>query len=87
MGEMADIFKKEIAAFVRELDPLVQWESQPDDSRKGLEDRIYADYHRYGKSSRLQSCGEVPEEGSGSIFTDTQLPSAEVNRRREAQTS
>jgi hypothetical protein len=50
---MADIFKKDIAAFARELDPLVQWESQLDEAKHRLEDRIYADYHYYGESSRV----------------------------------
>jgi hypothetical protein len=83
-GEDGGLLQKDIAAFVRELDPLVQWESQPDDSRKGLEDRIYADYHCYGESSRVAEKYLKREVGA---FLRTQVPSVEVNRRRDAQTS
>ena len=50
---MADVLKKDISAFARELNPLLQWESQADDARKRLESRIYADYQCYGEASRL----------------------------------
>jgi hypothetical protein len=50
---MADVFKKDIAAFARELDSLFQWENQPEDAKKRLENRIYVDYHCYGESSRV----------------------------------
>jgi hypothetical protein len=50
---MADVLKKNIAAFARELDPLLQWESQADDVKKRLEDCIYADYHCYGEETTL----------------------------------
>jgi hypothetical protein len=50
---MADVFKKDLAEFARELNPLVQWESQGDEAKKRLERHIYADYHYYGESSRI----------------------------------
>jgi hypothetical protein len=50
---MTDVFKKDIAAFARELNPLLQWESQAGDARKRLEDRLYAEYHCYGEASRV----------------------------------
>jgi hypothetical protein len=53
VGKMADILKKDIAAFARELNPILQWKSQAEDAKKRLENRIYADYHCYGEASRL----------------------------------
>jgi hypothetical protein len=49
--KMAEVFKKDIAACAREFDPLVQWESQSDDAKNRLQNRIYPDYHCYGKYS------------------------------------
>ena len=53
MGKLADVLKKDIAAFAQKLNPLLQWESQSDDARRRLESRIYAEYHYYGEASRL----------------------------------
>jgi hypothetical protein len=50
---MADVFRKDLAAFTEELNPLLQWESQADDARKRLEQRIYADYHCYGEATKI----------------------------------
>jgi hypothetical protein len=48
---MADVLKKDIAAFARKLNLMLQWESQAEDAKKRLESRIYADYHYYGEAS------------------------------------
>ena len=53
MGKMADVMKKDIGAFARELNPLLQWESQTEDAKKRLKSRIYAEYHCYGEASRV----------------------------------
>jgi hypothetical protein len=53
VGKMADVLKKDIAAFIRELNPLLQWESQVEDAQKRLENQIYADYHCYGEATQL----------------------------------
>lgn len=53
VDKMADVLKKDIAAFARELNPLLQWESQADDAKKQLESCIYAEYHCYSEASRL----------------------------------
>jgi hypothetical protein len=50
---MADVLKKDIAAFARKLNLMLQWESQAEDAKKRLKSRIYADYHYYGEASRL----------------------------------
>lgn len=50
---MADVFKKDIAAFARELNSLLQWESQANNAGKWLEQHIYADYHNYGEAARM----------------------------------
>lgn len=54
VGKMADVFRKDLAAFARELNPLLQWESQADDAKKRLELRIYADYHYYGEATKIR---------------------------------
>jgi hypothetical protein len=53
VGKMADVLKKDIAAFAQALNPMFQWESQAEDAKKRLESRIYTDYHCYGEASRL----------------------------------
>ena len=50
---MADVLKKDIAAFARELNPLLQWEQQDNEAKRRLESRIDAEYHCYGEASRL----------------------------------
>jgi hypothetical protein len=52
VGKLANVFKKDISAFARELNPLLQWESQADEAKKRLEQHIYADYHCYGEATR-----------------------------------
>jgi hypothetical protein len=50
---MANVFKKDIAAFAREMNPLLQWESQANNARKWLEHPIYTNYHGYGEAARM----------------------------------
>jgi hypothetical protein len=50
---MADVLKKDITAFARELNPLLQWKNQADDARKRMESCIYPDYHYYDEASQL----------------------------------
>jgi hypothetical protein len=51
--KLVDVFKKDVAAFARELNSLLQWESQEDDARKRLEDRLYVEYHCYDEATKV----------------------------------
>jgi hypothetical protein len=54
IGKMADVFRKDLATFARELNPLLQWESQANNTKKRLEQRIYTDYHYYGEATKIR---------------------------------
>jgi hypothetical protein len=52
-GKMADLVKRDVHAFTKELDPNEGWEKQKDESKSRLKQRLDAEYEFGGESALL----------------------------------
>jgi hypothetical protein len=50
---MADLVKRDVHAFTKELDPNKGWEKQKDESKNKLKQRLQVEYEFGGESSVL----------------------------------